>query len=84
MQHESFFQLRRFSWSVLLLIGLASFPAFGGETSPETERNALGCGCLADTAGVDHYFPAGPAAPLDRVLSFLPPKLTGILPAVRI
>jgi hypothetical protein len=46
MQPKCLVRARRFSLGVLLLVGLASLSAFGGETSPEADRNALSLGTV--------------------------------------
>jgi len=46
MQPKCLARARRFSLGVLLLVGLASLSAFGGETSPEADRNALSLGTV--------------------------------------
>jgi hypothetical protein len=46
MQPKCLVRARCFSLGVLLLVGLASLSAFGGETSPEADRNALSLGTV--------------------------------------
>ena len=46
MQPQYLVRARRFSLGALLLVGLASLSAFGGETSPEADRNALSLGTV--------------------------------------
>jgi hypothetical protein len=46
MQPQYLVRARRFSLGALLLVGLASLSAFGGETSAEADRNALSLGTV--------------------------------------